>query len=110
MNADRLNELCKDEIDFTGKCQDCDCEIKVVIKRTDEGFLVTGGAVYEHTRDKFYLKCDECFEREPVLKDFQPCLIFSRIVGYLTPTNQWNDGKKAEFSIRKTFDLEKALS
>jgi len=110
MNADRLNELCKDEVDFSGKCQDCDCEVKVTIKRTDEGFVVTGGAVYETSRDKFYLKCDECYEREPVLKDFQPCLIFSRIVGYLTPINQWNDGKKAEFSIRKTFDLEKALS
>ncbi|RJR24111.1 hypothetical protein C4578_03490 [Candidatus Microgenomates bacterium] len=33
----------------------------------------------------------------------QPCEVFSRIVGYLRPVSQWNDGKQAEFSIRKTF-------
>lgn len=110
MNADRLAELCKDEVDFTGKCHDCGGDVEVVIKRTDEGFLVTGGAVYEPTRDKFYLKCDECYEREPVLKDFQECEVYSRIVGYLRPISQWNEGKKAEFSIRKSFDVEKALA
>ena len=110
MNADRLAELCKDQVDFTGKCQDCDCEVKVTIKRTDEGFLVTGGAVYEHTRDKFYLKCDECFEREPILKNFQPVECWSRVVGYLRPVGQWNDGKVAEFHDRKSFDVGKALA
>ena len=30
--------------------------------------------------------------------------IYSRVVGYLRPVDQWNDGKQAEFSIRKTFD------
>lgn len=32
-----------------------------------------------------------------------PCEIYSRVVGYLRPVDQWNDGKQAEFSIRKTF-------
>ncbi len=32
------------------------------------------------------------------------CEIYSRVVGYLRPVDQWNDGKQAEFSIRKTFD------
>ncbi|MCW4020095.1 MAG: ribonucleoside triphosphate reductase [Candidatus Bathyarchaeota archaeon] len=32
------------------------------------------------------------------------CEVYSRIVGYLRPVDQWNDGKQAEFSIRKTFD------
>ena len=32
--------------------------------------------------------------------------IYSRIVGYLRPINQWNNGKQAEFDIRETFDLE----
>ncbi|MDR0417958.1 MAG: ribonucleoside triphosphate reductase [Puniceicoccales bacterium] len=31
--------------------------------------------------------------------------IYSRVVGYLRPTQQWNDGKQAEFSIRKTLML-----
>jgi len=33
-----------------------------------------------------------------------PCEVYSRVVGYLRPVDQWNDGKQAEFSIRKTFD------
>ena len=31
------------------------------------------------------------------------CEIYSRVVGYLRPINQWNDGKKAEFDLRQTF-------
>ncbi len=34
--------------------------------------------------------------------------VYSRIVGYLRPVNQWNNGKQAEFSIRENFDLEVA--
>ena len=32
------------------------------------------------------------------------CEVYSRIVGYFRPVDQWNDGKQAEFRIRKTFD------
>ncbi len=32
------------------------------------------------------------------------CEVYSRIVGYFRPIDQWNDGKQAEFQIRKTFD------
>jgi ribonucleoside-triphosphate reductase len=35
------------------------------------------------------------------------CEVFSRIVGYLRPVSQWNDGKKAEFKLRTTFDTVK---
>ena len=31
--------------------------------------------------------------------------IYSRVVGYLRPVKQWNNGKQAEFAIRNTFDL-----
>ena len=33
------------------------------------------------------------------------CEVYSRIVGYLRPVQQWNDGKKAEFNIRKNFKI-----
>ncbi len=33
------------------------------------------------------------------------CEVYSRVVGYLRPVQQWNDGKKAEFDMRKTFKL-----
>jgi ribonucleoside-triphosphate reductase len=35
--------------------------------------------------------------------------VYSRVVGYLRPVDQWNDGKQAEFSIRKTFDKSRVM-
>lgn len=31
--------------------------------------------------------------------------IYSRVVGYLRPVKQWNNGKQAEFNMRKTFTV-----
>ena len=36
--------------------------------------------------------------------------VYSRVVGYLRPVDQWNDGKQAEFAIRKTFDKSTMLA
>ena len=36
------------------------------------------------------------------------CEVYSRVVGYLRPVDQWNDGKQAEFAIRRTFDKSAA--
>ena len=33
-----------------------------------------------------------------------PTEVYSRIVGYLRPVNNWNTGKQQEFADRKTFD------
>jgi len=35
------------------------------------------------------------------------CEIYSRVVGYFRPINQWNKGKKEEYSNRKTIDIKK---
>ncbi len=35
------------------------------------------------------------------------CEIYSRVVGYLSPVNRWNDGKKSEFDDRKEFNVNK---
>ncbi|HSA07073.1 MAG TPA: ribonucleoside triphosphate reductase [Candidatus Gastranaerophilales bacterium] len=32
--------------------------------------------------------------------------VYSRVVGYLRPVNQWNKGKQAEFKLRKTFKID----
>jgi hypothetical protein len=32
--------------------------------------------------------------------------VYSRVVGYLRPVNQWNKGKREEFRTRKTFVVE----
>jgi ribonucleoside-triphosphate reductase len=39
-----------------------------------------------------------------------PSEVYSRVVGYLRPVDQWNDGKQAEFDIRKTFDRSNVIS
>jgi ribonucleoside-triphosphate reductase len=31
--------------------------------------------------------------------------VYSRVVGYLRPVKQWNDGKQSEFGMRKTFKV-----
>lgn len=38
-------------------------------------------------------------------KDKVPCEVYSRIVGYLRPTQNWNDGKRQEFADRKAFQF-----
>ena len=36
-----------------------------------------------------------------------PCEVYSRIVGYLRPVQNWNKGKKQEFAARKTYRVQK---
>jgi hypothetical protein len=35
-----------------------------------------------------------------------PCEVYSRIVGYLRPVQDWNKGKQQEFRERTTYDVE----
>ena len=35
----------------------------------------------------------------------QQCEVYSRVVGYLRPVQQWNKGKKQEFKDRKEYAL-----
>ena len=34
------------------------------------------------------------------------CEVYSRVVGYLRPVQNWNKGKKEEFAMRKTLNVE----
>ena len=38
-----------------------------------------------------------------------PTEVYSRVVGYLRPIKQWNDGKRSEYDRRKTFQVSEAL-
>ena len=33
-----------------------------------------------------------------------PCEVYSRVVGYIRPVDQWNPGKQSEFYDRVNFD------
>ena len=39
-----------------------------------------------------------------------PCEVYSRVVGYIRPVQNWNDGKRQEFNERAMFNLDKALT
>jgi ribonucleoside-triphosphate reductase (formate) len=46
-----------------------------------------------------HFTCPKCTEE-------QACEVYSRVVGYLRPVQQWNKGKKAEYAQRQTFVVE----
>ena len=37
------------------------------------------------------------------------CKVFSRIVGYIRPVQNWHKGKQEEWKFRKTFSVEKSM-
>ena len=39
----------------------------------------------------------------------QPCEVYSRVVGYLRPVSQWNEGKQQEFKDRKEFKVKSSM-
>lgn len=49
-------------------------------------------------------------EHESCPKCEEPAEVYSRVVGFLTPTHRWNDGKKAEFGMREKVNVTKALA
>ncbi len=38
------------------------------------------------------------------------CEVYSRVVGYIRPVEQWNDAKQAEFHVRKMFSASEKQS
>lgn len=40
----------------------------------------------------------------------QPCEVYSRVVGYIRPVSQWNEGKQQEFKERKEFHYKTSLA
>lgn len=84
------------------KCHDCGKEIKIEGKEIKDGVLLE----YKNGNEKIeILKCDKCFKKNKSLSSFQKCEVYSRIVGYLRPVQQWNVGKQEEFNNRKEFKL-----
>jgi ribonucleoside-triphosphate reductase (formate) len=59
-------------------------------------FSVCPNCGYIAGEHKFCVKCES------------ECEVYSRVVGYLRPVKQWNNGKKEEFVSRKTYKLCKS--
>jgi hypothetical protein len=122
MKIVKLKQLIKDhggEVSFVGACHDCGVDVEVIAKQAGEDVQIAGGAVYdpyamEYTapdkEQKIFVKCDSCYGKDSALRNYQDCQIWSRIVGYMRPLDQWNDGKMAEFKDRKNFKLTSAAA
>jgi len=84
-------------------CHDCKKEIAVKENEIKNGVML----VYESGGEKITIfKCKDCFEKSQELKNYQPCEVYSRIVGYLRPVQQWNLGKQREFKERKEYKIK----
>ncbi len=56
------------------------------------------------TREEIIKRIEE-LERAKMNVKGERCEVYSRVVGYLRPVQQWNDGKQEEFRERKTFKI-----
>ncbi|MDK2948941.1 MAG: hypothetical protein PWQ56_106 [Patescibacteria group bacterium] len=85
------------------KCYDCKKEIIIDGEEIKNGkqlkYSLPGGG------EKMILKCDDCFSKDQSLRNYQETEVYSRVVGYLRPVSQWNEGKQQEFNQRKTFKV-----
>ena len=79
-------------------CHDCDAKAdspkdwRVFLKKEPDGSEKVLG-----------YKCPACHEKNPKFQ--RKCEVFSRVTGYLRPVAQWNKGKRAEFTARKTYKV-----
>ena len=83
-------------------CHDCSKEIDI-----EEGEIKNGHLLYYESegRKTEDFKCSDCFQKNPSLNNYQECEVYSRVVGYIRPVQQWNEGKKREFQERKEFKI-----
>jgi ribonucleoside-triphosphate reductase len=56
--------------------------------------------------NKEFVKCEECHQKDPSLRNFRVTEVYSRVVGYIRPVEQWNKGKRSEFGDRVEFVVE----
>jgi len=85
-------------------CHDCGKEIEVVEQEIKNGLFL----VYDYNGEKInILKCNNCYEKNPALTNFRECEVYSRVVGYIRPVQQWHKGKKQEFVERLEFNTPK---
>jgi len=81
-------------------CHDCGKEIKFNGEEIVNGVYLA----YDKGEEKINIfKCNECYAKSPALTNFQECEVYSRVVGYIRPVQQWHKGKKQEYGERKEF-------
>ncbi len=59
----------KSTIVLNGKCSDCECETRIEITPTSGGFGLQGGALFKYSPDDYFVKCDDCYQVNPIIHD-----------------------------------------
>ena len=86
-------------------CHDCQTEMSFSGKEIKNGHL----CVYDNGSGKIKVfKCKKCFKKNPSLANYQDCEVYSRVVGYLRPVKQWNEGKQVEYKNRATYKVSES--
>jgi hypothetical protein len=116
MTITELKQIMGDakEVCFQGKCHDCGIDTEVVVGIEGDKLITSCCAVYKVPppsirEDNIFIKCESCFRKNTHLSNFRKCEIYSRVVGYLRPVNQFNKGKQAEFKARTPYNLAKTI-
>jgi hypothetical protein len=96
------------EMTFDGKCCDCGADVSIKSFIDGEHLVVEGGSMFRppaawNCQNEYLYKCQACFDKDS--KYYPATEVYSRVVGYMRPVSQWNEGKKAEFNHRKTFNI-----
>jgi hypothetical protein len=114
-----LGELLKEEgeyLDVEESCHDCGGPVRVTAEleeKTEEGpqFTFTaqdGARVYSVRPDgetlEPHFKCPECYQADPILRDYRCTEVYTRVVGYYQRLDRFNRGKLEEHRQRKYFD------
>ncbi|MGC9031513.1 MAG: ribonucleoside triphosphate reductase [Minisyncoccia bacterium] len=82
--------------------------VKKLIKRVFETFklpYITITPTFSICPVHGYLEGEHFYCPKCTIK--QPCEVYTRVVGYLRPVNQFNFGKQQEYKERKTFKIKK---
>jgi anaerobic ribonucleoside-triphosphate reductase len=75
-------------------------------KKTGEHTTRTRCEIYAGRRCGGYILLNSMRDGDRMKEGRTKCEVYSRVVGYLRPVDQWNAGKQAEFVERKTYVVE----
>ncbi len=91
-------------MEFPNVCHDCGK--KIILSENND---ILNGQMLKYIlpdgKEKFIFKCNDCFNADKSLKNYQETEVYSRVVGYLRPVSQWNEGKQQEYKDRKEFKV-----
>lgn len=85
-------------------CMDCEEEFILKLERVNETSIKISNGVIGKRGDIYMCKCQDCFDKNDHFGSKTE--VYSRVVGYLRPIENWNLAKKDEFHLRKPYIVD----